>query len=704
VTGTVSVSETVIVQVCERPCISEIYQCGPCSDTWNNGRGGRQPSHGNKVPQGLDPYQHGDGHGGSRGPWKRDINDGIAAAEPSLGEPLSNGPLDARRTSETNSRRQYANQGSFWPPPVPQNPNWNWEQLNQAAYQGPPQSEQHPQPQWNPQQHAYSGIYPMTWSTTLYGGQKHHSESYPQNFRAWPGSGFQFGQNQRPNDFAGPLQPERPAGRPGYMGNQQPGPPREIWNTQGNAPTQYHKDDPYANDFNIQWETSPSPSSVSKNPKPLSLLGYIEDNELRIPVGIGNKTKTVPIRLLACPDAHNLKYRNFRIHCDSDFSGPDFRSYSVGSFRNCLDICAKTPNCVAVSYRHAKVGECYLKDELGESERRYGIWGARILGGEQKLGVGGNGGYHKREEAWHGGSVKEVVSLKRRLTCPEDQRRVYHGPDGTVFEIECGRDQPGGYMDEEPVQVGSFEECMDFCALRIDCVSAMLQDEDCFMQNYRSSNAVFNPTVWTARKYPLVLYAHASSEDESEGSIVSTQTKTTATLGKRSFRSATTHAARPLTLDRAITPRRPYTGPQFNRDPKQLAEIDLAAAQHKYSEALARLSQVLDTNQQRQPDHIRFVDENVQAYKLPWSDAPWSILVPLNRPLCQDCRPEWWCSHCDSTPCSALGFRHCQQCERQQCGPWQLDDCSRCWPEIKFSFGNQICGGRPCRVPDCPEP
>ncbi|OCK90100.1 uncharacterized protein K441DRAFT_465490, partial [Cenococcum geophilum 1.58] len=53
------------------------------------------------------------------------------------------------------------------------------------------------------------------------------------------------------------------------------------------------------------------------------------------------------------------------------------------------------------------------------------------------------------------------------LDCPERDGVLYN-TDGTAFQIECGTDRDGTFL--EPGYTTTFGQCMDLCAVTPECV------------------------------------------------------------------------------------------------------------------------------------------------------------------------------------------------------------------------------------------
>ncbi|GAB1319992.1 hypothetical protein MFIFM68171_10202 [Madurella fahalii] len=164
----------------------------------------------------------------------------------------------------------------------------------------------------------------------------------------------------------------------------------------------------------------------------------------------------------------------FQILCGIDYAGGDIAGTDKTTFAECIDACATTPGCVDVSYAGTA---CYMKNKLGEAAERDWVWTAKVV----EPGTGG---------------ANEDPSL----SC-EDNKSDGEIFEATVdsFEVTCGKDYAGG--DLLGLSTASFEECIEACDARSDCLNVAYVNGGCYLKGEQKA-AVDNAAVWGAVRKP----------------------------------------------------------------------------------------------------------------------------------------------------------------------------------------------------------
>ncbi|KKY15345.1 putative kelch domain-containing protein [Diplodia seriata] len=152
----------------------------------------------------------------------------------------------------------------------------------------------------------------------------------------------------------------------------------------------------------------------------------------------------------------------FDILCGTDYAGGDMVAVDTPSFEQCLEACDQHDGCLAVSY---VAPACYLKNELRSPVAVPYVWGA----------------------------------LRRQrvpTVCPAADGSTYaDAARANSYQIKCNYDSPG--MDLYSIVLPSFDDCMDHCSTRADCVgvSWVPHLDLCWPKFYMPPGAMF-PDSW----------------------------------------------------------------------------------------------------------------------------------------------------------------------------------------------------------------
>lgn len=166
----------------------------------------------------------------------------------------------------------------------------------------------------------------------------------------------------------------------------------------------------------------------------------------------------------------------FQVLCGVDYAGGDIAAADKATFAECIDACATSPGCIDVSYAGTA---CYMKDRLGDAVEREWVWTAKVV-----------------VEAGTGGDNNEDSALSCEDSKSDGQ--VFEATNDN-FEITCGKDYAGG--DLLGLSTASFEECIQACDERPECVNVAYVSGGCYLKGEQKP-AVDNAAVWGAVRKP----------------------------------------------------------------------------------------------------------------------------------------------------------------------------------------------------------
>ncbi|KAF1930294.1 uncharacterized protein M421DRAFT_58497 [Didymella exigua CBS 183.55] len=178
----------------------------------------------------------------------------------------------------------------------------------------------------------------------------------------------------------------------------------------------------------------------------------------------------------------------FVIECYVDRFNNDLgpASSNPTDYAGCLNACAATSGCKAVSY--VPNGACYLKNGIGAPSTNIGIWGASLVSGASSTGPGAAS--MASSAATSSASTSTLASTTSTgpvatssVVCPGSDGQTISTQAGT-FVVECGIDRAGGDMANSPVYPGSYVGCVAACASRDSCVDvSYVQNGPCYLKS-----------------------------------------------------------------------------------------------------------------------------------------------------------------------------------------------------------------------------
>ncbi|KAH6629129.1 hypothetical protein C7974DRAFT_181793 [Boeremia exigua] len=173
----------------------------------------------------------------------------------------------------------------------------------------------------------------------------------------------------------------------------------------------------------------------------------------------------------------------FKIVCGKEYWGGDLTATSTTSFKECIETCATTSECVDVSYVD---GACYLKRSKLTLADAGHVWTAELI------------------DLTPTASTSSTVPTSsanpgKDLTCQEgkDDKKPYTAVNGGKYIVECGVDYFGN--DLTAVDSSSFAACMDACDATDGCVDVSYVWGRCYLKASVTSSSPAGH-VWTGRK------------------------------------------------------------------------------------------------------------------------------------------------------------------------------------------------------------
>ncbi|KAF3042702.1 hypothetical protein E8E12_008323 [Didymella heteroderae] len=175
--------------------------------------------------------------------------------------------------------------------------------------------------------------------------------------------------------------------------------------------------------------------------------------------------------------------KSFKIVCGKEYGGGDLAFASTASFKECIETCSTTSECVDVSYVN---GACYLKRSKSVLIEAGHVWTAEAI--------------DLTSTASTSSSIPTSSPIAGMdLTCADgkDDKKTFTAANGGSFIVECGVDYGGN--DLKAVDSTSFADCMNSCDSTDGCVDVSYVWGRCYMKNAATSSSQAGH-VWTGRK------------------------------------------------------------------------------------------------------------------------------------------------------------------------------------------------------------
>ncbi|XPS97036.1 hypothetical protein M3J09_006279 [Ascochyta lentis] len=198
---------------------------------------------------------------------------------------------------------------------------------------------------------------------------------------------------------------------------------------------------------------------------------------------------------VACPGDDGKKFTTsagiFVIECYIDRNNNDVgpASSNPTSYAGCMNACAATTGCQAVSY--VPNGPCYLKNGIGAANTNNGVWGARLSttvsssgAASSSVAVSSSSAVTASSSARTTGTTTSTgPAATSSVVCPGSDGQTIT-TSGDTFLVECDVDRSGNDMADSPVYPGSYESCVAVCARRTGCVDvSYIPNGPCYLKS-----------------------------------------------------------------------------------------------------------------------------------------------------------------------------------------------------------------------------
>ncbi|PNS15531.1 hypothetical protein CAC42_790 [Sphaceloma murrayae] len=115
----------------------------------------------------------------------------------------------------------------------------------------------------------------------------------------------------------------------------------------------------------------------------------------------------------------------------------------------------------------------------------------------------------------------------KSVSCPTDDGSIYEATNGRDYVVECGIDHAGGNIGM--AYVGSFQECLERCAINAQCVSVALSGVACYLKG--NVGAVNQNSVWGAKEVGAVEASSIQNKPTTSPASSTAQPSSTSSTG-----------------------------------------------------------------------------------------------------------------------------------------------------------------------------
>jgi hypothetical protein len=238
-------------------------------------------------------------------------------------------------------------------------------------------------------------------------------------------------------------------------------------------------------------------------------------------------------KLYRAGHTYSIDGQNYLIHCGSESSGITFSTHSVstGGFSSCFRICRQTEFCAAFDYVGGlESGDCLMKQDSDSmipgsansvtcEKDPYGPSGGEP---EPMPGSKSTSASSSSTKAWSTSSIATAISQSTPAVssfsssepaptsssgsssaapsspsvvreCQQDVKKygeIYHGDDGSEYQISCGEDHYGGDLNN--AGSATFLGCVPICNANPDCIGFSYAPGICYLKRELNGKSASN--------------------------------------------------------------------------------------------------------------------------------------------------------------------------------------------------------------------